>query len=115
MEKGVGIGEVIALHMALGGGGGGSSGGGVLYVTQDMTTTELSKNLGEIQDALDAGKTVVLKRESSGDGVSYYPLTRTLYYTEGPYYGACFYYWTSKAEITFSNTTSPTDPLVYEK
>ena len=51
MEKGVGIGEVIALHKALGGGGG-SSGGGVLVVNLvNAETGELDKTWKEISDA----------------------------------------------------------------
>lgn len=112
MDMKADIGTVIALHNALGGGGG-SSGGGVLVVN-DVNGT-LDKNFEEIQGALDAGKTVVLKTESSDDGVFYRPLTRTFYYPEDPYYGVNFYNFVLKQEITFRNTTSPTDPLVYEE
>lgn len=107
-------GEVIALAKAFGGGGGGS-GGGVLYVTASQDNSTLDKNFEEIQGALDAGKTVVLKQESSDEGVFYRPLTRTFYYPEDPYYGVNFYNFVAKQEITFSNTTGPTDPLVYEE
>ena len=53
MEKGVGIGEVIALHKALGGGGG-SSGGGVLVVTITETenTITADKTAEEIINAM---------------------------------------------------------------
>lgn len=93
----------------------GSSGGGVLYVTasQDMA---LSKNLEEIQAALDGGKVVMLKVETPSDGDYYFPLTRAVSYSdpEGPYYGVTFYNFSLGKAVSFSNTTGPTDPLVYE-
>ena len=59
MEKGVGIGEVIALHKALGGGGG-SSGGGVLVAHIDNNTGVIDKTWQEIHDALSNGTIVVV-------------------------------------------------------
>lgn len=109
-------GEVIALIKAFGGSGGGSSGGGVLYATvsRDMV---LDKNLEEIKAALDGGKVVMLKRESPNDGVFYCPLFKTAYFPEDPYYGVTFYDFGTGGgqEATFSNDTSPTDPLVYQE
>ena len=95
---------------------GGSSGGGVMYVTvsRDMA---LDKNLEEIQTALDGGKVVMVKRESPSDGVFYCPLINTASYPEDPYYGVTFFGFQGGQGITFtfSNTTSPTDPLVYQE
>jgi hypothetical protein len=95
--------------------GGGSSGGGVLYVTSSKDTMTLSKNLEEIQAALDGGKVVMLKRESPSDGVFYAPLFKTVSLPEDPYYGVAFYDFYYTQNVVFSNTTSPTDPLVYEE
>lgn len=110
-------GEVIALIKAFGGGGGGSSGGGVLYVTTDGIPVVLSKNLDEIQTALDGGKVVMLKHESSSDGVFYCPLIETAYFPEDPYYAVSFYDFGigGGQKLTFGNTTSPADPLVYQE
>lgn len=61
MDKGVGIGEVIALHKALGGGGG-SSGGGVMKIGVNKTESggkdifTLDKTWKQIADAIDAGE-----------------------------------------------------------
>jgi hypothetical protein len=94
----------------------GSSGGGVLYVTASQGMA-LDKNLVEIQAALDGGKVVMIKRESPSDGVFYCPLIKTASSPEEPYYGVTFYDFGfgGGQERTFSNTTSPTDPLVYEE
>lgn len=99
--------------------GGGSSGGGVLYVTVSQGEMALTKNLEEIQTALDSGKVVMFKRESPSDGVFYCPLINTASFPdpEDAYYGVTFYDFGVGAgqKITFRNTTSPTDPLVYEE
>lgn len=58
MDKGVGIGEVIALHKALGSGGG-SSGGGALVATD--TDGTLDKTWQEIHDALLTGGAIILQ------------------------------------------------------
>ena len=108
-------GEVIALIKAFGGGGGGSSCGGVLYITASNMT--LDKNFEEIQTALDGGKVVMIKRESPSDGVFYGPLINTVSFPEDPYYCVTFYDFGvgTGQKATFSNTTGPTDPLVYEE
>ena len=56
MDKGVGIGEVIALAKTFGGGGG-SSGGGVLVVniTWEGQTATCDKTAGEMYDAYKNG------------------------------------------------------------
>lgn len=64
MDKGVGIGEVIALHKALGGGG--SSGGGMLVVHDARGT--LDKTWQEIHDAVVAGQFIVIQFEND-DGI----------------------------------------------
>lgn len=108
--------NMIALIKGLAGnGGGGSSGGGVMYVTNNQDTMTLDKNLEEIQTALDGGKVVMLKIESQSNGVIYFPLSRAASYPEDPYYGVSFFNFAVKQEMTFSNATSPTDPLVYEE
>ena len=67
MDKGVGIGEVIALHKALGGGGG-SSGGGVLRV--NMTTEDgvavLDKTWEEIVEAIKGGVLPYVYKDNMG-------------------------------------------------
>lgn len=105
--------EEVFLDAIAKGGGGGSSGGGVLYVTASNTT--LDKNLEEIQTALDGGKVVMFKRESQSDGVFYDPLILTASLPEDPYYGVTFYDFRLKQELSFYNTTGPTDPLVLTK
>lgn len=70
MDKGVGIGEVIALHKALGGGGGSSGGGAlVVNVTTDPETYAKScdKTAGEIMAVANVGGIVVFK-ETYEDG-----------------------------------------------
>ena len=95
--------------------GGGSSGGGALYVTtsQDMA---LDKNFEEIQAALDSGKVVMAKGVSFSETV-YIPLTKAVSTSdpENPYYGVAFYNYDFQKEVFFSNTTGPTDPLVFEQ
>lgn len=59
MDKGVGIGEVIALHKALGGGG--SSGGGVLVVgvTESGDYLVCDKTCKEMWDGMKDGGVVI--------------------------------------------------------
>lgn len=91
-----------------------SGGGGVLYVTASQDRA-LDKNFEEIQTALDGGKVVMLKRESLSDGVFYAQLFKAASFPEAPYYCVAFYDFSMSQGIFFSNTTSPTDPLVYEE
>lgn len=69
MEKGVGIGEVIALHKALGGGGG-SSGGGVLVVHEDKNGT-LDKTWEEISDAVSEKPVLIIYPDGSTTKIMY--------------------------------------------
>lgn len=61
MDKGVGIGEVIALAKAFGGGGGGSSGGGVLVVnaTFNETGAVCDKTAAEMMSAAQTGLVII--------------------------------------------------------
>lgn len=73
MDKGVGIGEVIALAKAFGGGGGGSSGGGVLVVHEDENRT-LDKTWQEINDA---ALSVLVAIDSETGAKAYYCVQST--------------------------------------
>ena len=67
MDKGVGIGEVIALHKALGGGGG-SSGGGALRVNKTVEdgVAVLDKTWEEIVEAIKGGVLPYVYEENMG-------------------------------------------------
>lgn len=94
MDKGVGIGTVIALHRALGGGGGGgggSSGGGALIVDVNVTEEDLTiittanKTAGEIINAMPL---VYVVDEDVGDAAT--SVTFRYFSTDGDGH-ACYY------------------------
>ena len=103
MDKGVGIGEVIALHKALGGGGG-SSGGGVLVVhqtvTQDGNNTlyTLDKTYKELTDAINGGTIPYMVVE--GDSGMAYSVNLMNFYVQ---------YAADNLSVQFGNTSYDTD------